>query len=206
MNTSVVIPAFNEERYIGKVVQTASQYSDEVIVVDDGSHDGTVEAAQVAGARVIRQEHLGYIAAIKRGFREASCDILVTMDGDGEHYASDIPQLTKPILQNKADLVLGCRPYIARPSERLLNWLTNLRVRVRDSGTGFRALNRELALKLDLKGRCTCGILVLEATYRKARIVEVPIKLRGIKKPRRVVWYHLPQIYHVLRWLWKLMG
>jgi glycosyltransferase involved in cell wall biosynthesis len=198
---SVIIPAYNEASRIGGTVRRAQQYADEVIVMDDGSADGTAAEAERAGAQVIRQDHSGYIAAVKRGFREARGEIMVTMDADGEHRAEDIPRLVAPVLQDEADLVLGARPHIARPSERFLNWLTNLRVKVRDSGTGFRALRRELALKLDLDGRCICGISVLEPAALGARIAEAPIELARANKPRRIAWYHVPQVWYVLSWL-----
>jgi glycosyltransferase involved in cell wall biosynthesis len=201
MDVSVVIPAYNEAERIGLVVRDALDHAAEVVLVDDGSADGTAAVAEAASARVIRQENAGYIAAVKRGFREARGEVVVTMDADGEHRASDIPRLAAPILADQADLVLGARREIARPSERLLNRLTSLRVPVSDSGTGFRALRRSLALRLELDGRCICGISVLEPAALGARITEVPIELKIIDKPRRIAWYHVPQAWIVLGWL-----
>jgi glycosyltransferase involved in cell wall biosynthesis len=201
VEVSVVIPAYNEATRIGPVVNAALQYADEVLVVDDGSSDETGQMAEAAGAWVVRQANAGYIAAVKRGFREARGQVVVTMDADGEHRAEDIPRLAAPILSGEADLVLGARAHIARASERFLNWLANRRVRVRDSGTGFRALRRDLALQLQLEGRCICGVSVLEPASLGARIVEVPIELTGVEKPRRVAWYHILQLFYVLRWL-----
>jgi glycosyltransferase involved in cell wall biosynthesis len=198
---SVIIPAYNEAARIGPVVRSALGYANEVIVVDDGSTDETGAVASAAGARVIRQENAGYIAAIKRGFREASGDVVVTMDADGEHRTEDIPRVVRPILAGEADLVLGRRPYIVRPSERFLNWLANFRVRVGDSGTGFRALRRELALKLKLEGQCICGISVLEPAALGTRIAEVPVELTRVEKPRRLAWFHLLQVWYVVKWL-----
>jgi glycosyltransferase involved in cell wall biosynthesis len=201
VEVSVVIPAYNEAARIGPVVRAALQYADEVLVVDDGSSDETARLAEAAGARVIRQANAGYIAAVKRGFREARGQVLVTMDADGEHRAEDIPRLAAPILLGEADLVLGARAQIARASERFLNWLAKRRVRVRDSGTGFRALRRDLALQLQLEGRCICGVSVLEPATLGARIVEVPVELTRVEKPRRVAWYHVLQLFYVLCWL-----
>lgn len=202
MNVSVIIPAYNEAARIGPVVRAALEYADEVIVVDDGSSDETAAVAEGAGARVIRQPNAGYIAAVKRGFREARGEITVTMDADGEHRAEDIPRLVAPILSGEADLVLGARPQVARFSERFLDWLTRLRVKgVSDTGTGFRALRRDLAMRLQLEGRCICGISVLEPAALGARIAEVAIELAHIEKPRRIAWYHVAQLFCVLRWL-----
>jgi glycosyltransferase involved in cell wall biosynthesis len=201
MYTSVIMPAHNEATRIANTIRDAQAYANEVVVVDDGSADGTAAEAERAGARVVRQPNAGYIAAVKRGFRQAQGEILVTMDADGEHRAADIPRLVAPIAADQADLVLGTRAHIPRPSERFLNWLTNFKVRVSDSGTGFRALRRDLALRLQLKGRCICGISVLEPAALGARIAEVPIDLAHIDKYRRIAWYHVPQLWHVLKWL-----
>jgi glycosyltransferase involved in cell wall biosynthesis len=193
------MPAYNEAPRIGKTVREARGYAGEVVVVDDGSVDRTAEEAERAGARVIRQRKAGYIASIKRGFCEARGEVVVTMDADGEHRAQDIPRLMAPILEDEADLVLGVRSHIPRLSERFLNWLTNFKVKVSDSGTGFRALRRTLALKLELKGRCICGISVLEPATMGARIAEVTVRMREVDKPRRIAWFHVPQVWYVLR-------
>ena len=201
---TVIIPACNEERKIYKVVQGARQYADEVIVVDDGSADATAQVARDAGAKTTTHEkRRGYIEAIKTGLRQAKGDTIVTMDGDGEHDPKDIPLLVKPIHDGKADLVLGTRKRVERVSENLINWLTNLKVEITDSCTGFRAMRKDLALKLNLRGRCTCGTLVLEADYYAARIVEVPIRSMPIDKPRKIAWHHIKQVFYVLGWLLK---
>jgi len=93
---------------------------------------------------------------------------------------------------------LGQRPSSIRPSQRVINGLTNLRVRVRDSGTGYRALRQDLARSLELPGRCTCGTFVLEAVHRGARLIDVPTTLRSTEKPRKWAWGHGEQIIHVL--------
>lgn len=201
MTSSAIIPAYNEATRIADVVRATLDYADEVIVVDDGSTDGTAEVAQRAGARVVRQQNQGYIAAIKHGFAEALGEIVVTLDADGEHDPADIPRLLAPILAGQADMVSGCRLHIPRFSERLLNRLTTVQVTIRDSGSGMRALRRDLARQLTLQGKCICGIFVLEAAYYGARIIEVPITIRRIDKSRRPAWYHLRQVVYVIHWL-----
>jgi glycosyltransferase involved in cell wall biosynthesis len=201
---SVVIPAYNEEKSIGEVIEQARKFAEEVIVVDDYSTDNTKELCLRLGANVVTNEHRkGYIGAIKTGFQRAGRETIVTLDADGEHDPSDIPRLVGPILTGKANLVLGRRKEIPRISERFINSLTNLKVKVADSGTGFRALNKDLASKLDLKGRCTCGILVLEANHHGARIVEMPITIRHVPERRSIAWGHFWQILYVLPWLLK---
>jgi polyprenyl-phospho-N-acetylgalactosaminyl synthase len=197
---SVVIPAYNEEARIRGVVREALEVADEVVVVDDASSDGTSEAAENAGAVVVRQPtNGGYIAAIRRGFQAVTGDVVVTLDGDGELPASSIPELAAPILDGVADMVQGRRDFIPRPSERFLTWLAGRVAPVGDSGTGMRALRTDLARTLEIRGRCICGVLSLEAAARGARLRETPIRLRSVSKPRRIAWYHVPQIWHVLR-------
>lgn len=198
---SAVIPAYNEGRRIAPVIIGTRPHVDEVIVVDDGSDDGTGLVARQNGARVLRRERGGYLGAIKAGCAAATGDLVVTLDADGEHDPRDIPRLLVPLRENRADLVLGRRPRIDRPSERLITWLAGWKVPVADTGCGFRALRRSLALSLTFPGRCICGASVLEAHSLGARIVEVPIGLRTINKPRRIAWGHLYQLAVVLRLL-----
>lgn len=200
-DVTIVVPAYNEADRIGATVRELIQnYS--VLVVDDGSTDRTASEASSAGATVIQQSHnRGYIAALKRGFREASSDIIVTFDADGEHRPADIQKLIHPIKEDELDLVLGARATIPRPSERVLNKLTRLKLGVRDSGTGLRALRRSLAVDLELDTACTCGTFVLEAATKGARIGEVPVETRTIQKPRGIAWQHGRQLFHVVRYL-----
>jgi glycosyltransferase involved in cell wall biosynthesis len=198
---SAVIPAYNEKGRIARVVAETGPFVDEIIVVDDGSTDGTAEVAQESGARVVRLDHGGYLQAIRAGFAAAAGDLVVTLDADGEHDPQDIPRLLEPLLEDRADLVLGRRPRIDRPSERLISWLVRRRLPVSDSGTGFRALRHNLARRLTFPGTCICGTSVLEAHALGARISEVPISLRSTAKPRTMAWGHLHQVIVVLRLL-----
>jgi glycosyltransferase involved in cell wall biosynthesis len=200
-NVTVVVPAYNEAERIGDAVEPlVEEY--EVLVVDDGSTDATAGAAREVGAAVVEQpSNRGYIAALKRGFREADSEIVVTYDADGEHRPEDVARLVEPIARDELDLVLGARETIPRPSERFLSRLARLRVDVQDSGTGLRALRRSLATELDLDTACTCGTLVLEAETEGARIGEVRIETQSIQKPRGIAWKHARQFFHVLRYL-----
>jgi len=202
INITAVIPAFNEETRIGSVIEKTKKYVDEILVIDDCSFDKTKKVAERSGAIVItNNRNLGYIESLKKGFKNAQGDIIVTLDADGEHAPEEIPKLIKQILVNKADLVLGKREKISRISEHFLNWLTSLKIKINDSGTGFRAIKKKLALKLDLRGKCTCGIFILEANYYGAKIVEVPIVIRSINKKRKIAWHHFIQFFYLLRWI-----
>ncbi|MBM4453829.1 MAG: glycosyltransferase family 2 protein, partial [Chloroflexi bacterium] len=107
------IPCLNEAQFIADIVTKAKKYVDRVIVIDDGSTDRTSEIARDAGADVIRHEkRKGAGAATQSGFQAArtnGADILVTLDGDGQHNPDEIPALISPITEGKADLVIGSR-------------------------------------------------------------------------------------------------
>ncbi|MFP4117217.1 MAG: glycosyltransferase family 2 protein [Candidatus Aenigmatarchaeota archaeon] len=201
-DVSVVIPAYNEEERVGEVVDSLSEEY-EILVVDDGSEDRTIKEAKEAGAKVIENRGNGYIDGIKTGFKEASGDVIVTMDADGEHKPEDVKRMVEPVVEGEKDLVFGAREVIPRPSERFLNWLANFKVDVSDTGTGFRALTKELAKEMDLGTTCTCGTFALEAKNKGARIGEVPANTKKIDKPRRVMWEHFWQFFHVVSHLVK---
>ncbi|HJX69924.1 MAG TPA: glycosyltransferase family 2 protein, partial [Dehalococcoidia bacterium] len=132
------IPCFNEERFIGSIVLKTKKYVDRVIVIDDGSTDDTAQVASDAGATVYRHSrNLGYGAAIRTAYREArnlGVDVMLTLDGDGQHEPADIPQLLSPILNGEADVVVGSRflgqaekpPFYRRLGQRVLTIATNL--------------------------------------------------------------------------------
>ncbi|HML02328.1 MAG TPA: glycosyltransferase family 2 protein [Candidatus Bathyarchaeia archaeon] len=155
----VGIPAFNEERNIARVILEAQRHADLVIVCDDGSTDLTGEIADRLGADVIRHEqNLGYGMAIQSLFkraRELGADILVTLDGDGQHESREVPNIVRPIVEGLADIVIGSRfadqaslgamPRYRRAGVKLITKLVNgsAKNRVKDAQSGFRAYNRE---------------------------------------------------------------
>jgi len=203
-SVAAVIPAFNEESRIASVVAETSMYVDEVIVVDDGSSDGTAGAAAQAGAEVVAlSENQGYIAAIKAGFRKATAEVVVTLDADGEFSPDYIPALVGPVLAGEAEMVQGHRDVVPRPSERFLTWLANFKHDVGDSGTGMRAMDTQLARSLEIKGACICGVLSLEVAKRGGRILDVPIELKATDKSRKVAWFHIRQFFLLVPWLWS---
>lgn len=201
-NVSVVVPAYNEEERLSRVLRSLVDNYFEVIVVDDGSEDNTYYKAKRSGARVLRnRRNQGYLYSIKRGMNRASSDVIVTFDADGEHRAEDIDKVARPVVQGEADLVLGSRQIIPRLSERLISWLANLQVDVKDTGTGLRALSKELARSLNLDTSCTCGTLVLETYMKGYKIEEIEIEVNNIDKPKGIAWNHFIQIFHLIRYL-----
>ena len=154
---SVIIPAYNEVRTIGDVVKKIrSLYRDfEIIVINDGSTDDTEEAAKEAGAIVYSHPHnIGNGAAIKSGIRIASGEILVFMDGDGQHEAKDIAKLVEHF--PGYDMVVGARPRGHQASwgravgNRIFNWLASYVAKfpVQDLTSGFRAVKSDIANNL----------------------------------------------------------
>jgi len=198
MTVSAVIPAYNEEKTIEAVVKGALSHVDEVLVVDDGSTDTTARRAEEAGARVLKQRNAGVLKATERGLGEATGDIIVTLDADGQHDPSEIPMLIEPILRGEADLVMGIRLELPYLSERMLTSLTSMRVPIGDASTGFRAVRREIAKKMSLHGACLCGTFVLEAHRRGARVAGVPISIKEREGERRIQTRHFRQFFTVL--------
>ncbi len=151
---SVIIPVFNEEGSIAQVIvsiKSALKKDFEILVIDDGSTDNSAKIAVNSGASVLRQPYrIGNGAAVKRGIREAKGDILVFMDGDGQHNGTDILRLLEYI--DKFDMVVGARDKISHFNfwRRLANKSYNLLAsyvsgfRVEDLTCGFRAIKRNL--------------------------------------------------------------
>ncbi len=190
-NIVAAIPCLNTGAYIFGLVREAGRYVTSVVVIDDGSSDGTAGLAEKAGAIVFRHpENRGYGGSIKSCFEAASrleADVLVILDGDGQHSPGEIPRLVAPILAGQADMVIGSRfcggkptiPGYRRFGIRAINLLFNFgcRVRVTDSQSGFRAYSRAVykGLRLSEKGM-SVSIETLELARRKgARVAEVPI-------------------------------
>lgn len=153
---TVVIPAYNEEDQIRRVLQGVRQVSErfEVIVVDDGSTDRTAEIAKAEGARVITHPYnMGNGAAVKTGARAAAGEILVFLDGDDQHDSAEIPRFLEAI--DDCDMVVGARTGASDESlvRRLGNWcITRVaryisRMPIEDLTCGFRAIRRDRMLE-----------------------------------------------------------
>ncbi len=197
---TAVIPAFNEEERIENVLEETSEYVDEIIVIDDNSTDGTAERAEKYGKVLKNETNRGYLRSIRRGFEAAGGDVVVTLDGDGEHDPSFIPKMVALIQNGEADLVFGKRERVPRLSERLISELVGLKVGLEDTGTGFRALKVSLAERMELYGYCTCGTFVLEAVSLGAEVKEVKAPVKDVEKPKRIAWQHFFQFFVVV-WL-----
>ena len=221
------IPCFNTERFIDDVVSTTKKYVDQVIVIDDGSDDGTAEAARAAGALVINHGiNRGHGEAIKSCFKAAkanAADILIILDGDGQHNPDEIPKLLAPMLQGEVDLVIGSRflaseynmPKYRRFGIGVITSLWNFgsKVKVSDAQSGFRAYTKKIfeTFPLSEKGM-GISIETLEKARRKGAIIkEVSISCfylpstlnlkairHGLRVALAVVKIRLKSILHTL--------
>ncbi len=188
-----VIPAYNEQETIAKVIRETHKYVDEVLVINDGSIDKTKEIAESERAIVIDNiVNRGLGPTIRRGYMEAlnrGADIVVQLDADGQYLPQEIPLLLQPILDNKADLVLGSRlenlqyrmPHIKKFGNITFSWLIRrlTGADVRDGQTGFRATRRE-ALEMAMpENKYTYTQEVILRTAKNGwRIKSVPITFK----------------------------
>ncbi len=187
-----VIPAYNEATRVGNVVRSAAVYVDAVIVVDDGSTDGTARAAADAGAQVIRHaENSGAGAATMTGIeaaRRMGATAVVTLDADEQHDPADIPRLLEPVQKDEADIVFANRfgqrnriPFIRRLFNGIGNVVTLVATGrwVRDSQSGYKVFGPRALQQVDLRMRGFefCTEIVREAAQHRWRIAEVPAKV-----------------------------
>lgn len=193
--TYIVIPAFNEERVICDVIEEIKKAGyGNIIVVDDGSADNTFQKAdEIEGVIALRHKlNRGKGAATKTGIEAAKllgADIIVTMDGDGQHDPADIHNLTDPIVKNHCDVVLGSRlhnpdgmPWYKIWQNRIGNVITwyLFGLWVTDSQSGFRAYSRHAAEVINTRGdRYEYDSEVIREIYTyRLKYLEVPIKVR----------------------------
>jgi dolichol-phosphate mannosyltransferase len=170
LKISVVIPAKNEERSLARIIEKTLPYCDEILVVDGHSTDRTVAVAQTCGARVVKDNKKGKGDAIRVGGEHVRHEVIVFMDADGSHDPADIPALVRPILEEKADLVIGSRgrggsDELHGDLEKLLrvlgsdiiligiNW--RWKQTLTDSQNGFRAIRTSVLRSLGLQENIT---------------------------------------------------
>ncbi len=193
LHVVAVIPARNEEQAIAKVIAALPCSTvQKVIVVDNGSADGTAAVARAAGALVVEEPRPGYGRACAAGVAAASgADVLLFLDGDYSDFPEEAPRVLEPILCGAADLVIGSRlrgrrePGALAPHQLFGNWLVSrlmrllYGLRITDLGP-FRAIRAELLGDLGMR-EMTYGWpteMMVKAARRGARVVEVPVSYR----------------------------
>ena len=170
MKLIIQIPCFNEEDTLPATIcdlpkEVEGFETVEYLVIDDGSTDKTYERAKELGVHhiITLGSNRGLATAFKLGIEYAvrhGADVVVNTDGDNQYCADDIPKLTKPILDQQADMVIGCRPIKDHPDfglvKKLLQWTGSWALRkvskadVRDAASGFRAFSRETCQRLNI--------------------------------------------------------
>lgn len=192
----LLLPAYNEEENIGKVLGLLPDYIDFLLVVDDGSADQTAGIAKKHGAHVIsHKSNKGVGATFQTGvvaMRDADIDIMVNMDSDGQFNSDDIVKLLDPIIDNKADFVTASRfmdkdliPEMSGIKKwgnfrmaRLISWLTGQKFH--DVSCGFRAYNKEVLFRLNLFGSFTyTQESFIDLAFKGIHIMEVAVPVLG---------------------------
>jgi glycosyltransferase involved in cell wall biosynthesis len=192
----VGIPAHNEEKTIGTVVESARNFADVVVVCDDGSTDLTAKVASKHGALVERhRNNLGYGRAIASLFLVAErlgATVLVTLDGDSQHDPSSLPSMVRPILRGQADVVIGsrflspgaisqippARVFAISLVSKLVRLLSG--ARISDAQCGYRCYG-QLAIRLLRpmhRGMGASTEIIFDALRARLRVVEIPVVVR----------------------------
>ena len=193
MVTVIGIPAFNEEKNIASIIMKLKKVTDHIIVCNDGSTDMTEEISKKLDVVVItHSRNMGYGSAIRSIFlkaKELQADILVTFDADGQHRVEDIQSVTQPIIDNKADIVIGSRflenksdiPEYRKFGIKVITKITNssLKEKLTDSQSGFRAYSKNV-LKDVTPSESGMGVsteILIKASNTSHKIAEVPITI-----------------------------
>jgi glycosyltransferase involved in cell wall biosynthesis len=204
----IQIPCYNEEATLGL---TLSELPREIpgvdrvewLIINDGSRDRTVEVAKACGVdHIVNFDHnvglaKGFMAGIEACLK-AGADIIVNTDADNQYCAADIPKLIAPILEGRAEIVIGARPIQKikhfSPIKKFLQKLGSLVVRlasktnIPDAPSGFRAISREAALRLNVFNEYTYTLeTIIQAGQKGIAITHVPIRTNDYLRPSRLV-------------------
>jgi glycosyltransferase involved in cell wall biosynthesis len=189
---TAIIPAYNEEKTIQQVIREVKNYIETIIVIDDGSTDNTFEMAKSEGATVYHHIiNRGLGGALSTGIQGAlreGTDIFLTFDADGQHRATDIPKMIKPIIENEADIVIGSRllnlsknmPIFRKLANRIANAITYILfgIKTTDSQSGLRCFNKKTAQLIDIKSNSmeVSSEIIKEIRTHNLKLIEVPIQ------------------------------
>ncbi|MEM9507649.1 MAG: glycosyltransferase family 2 protein [Cyanobacteria bacterium P01_E01_bin.35] len=208
MKLIIQIPCYNEEATLGLTLSELPRHLpgiDQVewLIINDGSCDRTIEVAQACGVDHIvdLKSNQGLAKGFMAGLEAclaAGADIIVNTDADNQYCAADIPKLIAPILEGNAEIVIGARPIQDiphfSPIKKLLQKLGSLVVRIAsktnipDAPSGFRAMSREAALRLNVFNEYTYTLeTIIQAGQRGLEITSVPIRINGYLRPSRLV-------------------
>ena len=193
MKITVGIPAFNEEKNIASIISRLKDFTDSIIVCDDGSSDMTAKIAEDMGAILVKHpKNLGYGAAIRTIFLKAKdleSDVLVTLDGDGQHQIMDVEKILKPIEKNQADIVIGSR-FLDKKSDvpkyrefgiNVITKVTNVTIKnkLTDAQSGLRAYSKKVLSEIapSDSGMGISTEILIKSSSKGFKIVEIPITI-----------------------------
>jgi len=216
------IPAYNQEDTIAKVIVQAQKFVDRVIVCDDGSTDMTATIAERLGAEVIRHKrNEGYGKAIQSLFERAGpldAEVLVTIDGDGQHDPNQIPMLLDSMAKESADIVIGSR-FLGKnkpadmPRYRIFGIRAISRLAAKTSGmkvldaqSGFRAYSKKALQRIKLAeyGMGVSTEILMKAKEENLKVVEVPARITydsGKTSKHNPVYQALDVIASILKFM-----
>lgn len=208
MKLIIQIPCLNESGTLAVTLADLPRHVEgfdtvEWLVIDDGSTDGTADTARALGVdHVVRHPvNRGLATAFMTGLEAClrlGADVVVNTDADNQYQGQDIPKLTAPVLAGAADMVIGGRPiddtehfsFIKKKLQRLGSWAVRMasRTDVADAPSGFRAISREAAMRLNVFNAYTYTLeTIIQAGLSNLRVVSVPIRTNGDLRPSRLV-------------------
>ncbi len=187
----ILIPAYNEQSHIGRLIDDVKKYAKDILVVDDGSSDGTLDIIKKAGVEYIEHKtNKGKGASLSDGYRyaiEKNYDYVLVMDGDGQHSPSDIPAFLKNAEQTSADIILGNRmestknmPWLRFFTNRFMSWLISKIAGqpIYDSQCGFRMIATKVLknVKVESKNYDAESEILIRASRLGYKIDSVGVK------------------------------
>jgi len=207
MKLIIQISCYNEEETLPETLKALPKNLEgidkiEILVVNDGSTDQTLAVAKKHGVDHILsfKRNQGLARSFMAGLNEClknGADIIVNTDGDNQYCADDIPKLVKPILEGKADMVVGARPisrikhfsFTKKIMQKIGSWLVRRvsHTEVQDAPSGFRAIARNAALKLNVFNTFTyTHETIIQAGLKNMVIQNVPVRVNAVKRPSRL--------------------
>jgi len=219
MKTCVIIPSYNEEKEIFKLVSAIIKQGLVVLVIDDGSQDNTSKFAQQAGALVIKNKtNEGKGASLAKGFKyalENNFDAVITMDGDGQHSPNDVPLFLKVASYSSSVILVGNRmqktknmPIMRLLTNKFMSWLISLvaKQKIADTQCGFRLIKKEALIKIDFSTTKyeTESEILIKSSRLGFKIESVPITTiyRGEKSQINPFIDTLRFLKYIIREIW----